>query len=79
MTQTKRAAMVTTNTTAAVITASLRAPPASSRCQIGRSCMPINTNANAFSTKTTVSHVEKIGTRMRAGICRPLRRATVIA
>ena len=41
--------------------------------------MPISTNANAFSTKTTVSHTAKIGTRMRAGICGPPRRAIVIA
>ncbi len=79
MTHAKRAAMVTTSTTAAVTTASLRAPPASSRCQIGRSCMPISTKAKAFSTKTTVSHTAKIGMRMRAGIWPPVRRATVIA
>ena len=41
--------------------------------------MPISTNANAFSTKTTVSHTAKIGTRMRAGNCGPPRRAIVIA
>ena len=70
---------MTPSTTAAVTTASLRAPPASSRCQIGRSCMPINTKANAFNTNTTVSQTAKIGTRMRAGICAPPRRAIVIA
>ena len=32
------------------------------------SCMPISTKAKAFSTKTTVSHTAKIGTRMRAGM-----------
>ena len=41
--------------------------------------MPINTNANAFRMKTTVSHTAKIGMRMRAGNCAPPRRAIVIA
>jgi hypothetical protein len=41
--------------------------------------MPISTNANALRMKTTASHTAKIGTRMRAGICGPPRRAAVMA
>ena len=79
MTHAKRAAIVTASTASATSRYSLRRPLASSRSQIGRSCMPISTNANAFSTNTTASHTAKIGTRIRAGIAGPRLRAIVIA
>jgi hypothetical protein len=67
------------STTKAVSTASVRAPPASSRCQIGRSCMPISTKAKAFSTNTTASQTANTGTRWRPGSWAPPLRATVMA
>ncbi len=71
--------MATPNTIAATRTASTRAVPWPRRSQIGRSCMPMSTNASAFSTKTTVSQTARMGTRMRAGMRGPPPRAIVIA